>query len=487
MKKITTFLAAIMLIVSFANAQGLQAHLSYATFFSEEEGAFVETYISVNPNSIKYEQVDNGKYRGAVQVTLMFKQGEKVTAFDKYLLQSPLVDDTVANIPERLLDQKRFMLPSGDYDFTIKIADQNTDREPYVASEPVTVNYQEDKIAFSDMQMIDSYKKTSQENILTKNGYDLVPYPADFYPENKKEIMFYSELYNTEEVLSKNGMFLLKYYLQPAYTQQPMENYVRIRRMETRPVNIFFHKFNIEELPSGNYQLVMEVFNKQNELLASKNTFFQRSNPSIQADPLALTDEDVEKSFASSIKDKQVLKDYIKALNPVATASEKQFIYGDLNSHDLSTLQAFLYRFWLQRHPANTENAWQQYKEKIKTVQKEFKTIVKEGYEEDRGEIFLKYGPPNTVARSYNEPNAYPYETWHYYETDRHRDSKFVFYANDIVTNDFQLVHSNVPGEVKNRKWQIVVYGRNTKGSNVDTEGYPDLWGSKQEYYDNPY
>ena len=54
MKKITTFLAAIMLIVSFANAQGLQAHLSYATFFSEEEGAFVETYISVNPNSIKY-------------------------------------------------------------------------------------------------------------------------------------------------------------------------------------------------------------------------------------------------------------------------------------------------------------------------------------------------------------------------------------------------------------------------------------------------
>ncbi|MDZ7774623.1 MAG: hypothetical protein U5L09_02910 [Bacteroidales bacterium] len=45
-----------------------------------------------------------------------------------------------------------------------------------MASEPVTVNYQEDKIAFSDMQMIDSYKKTSQENILTKNGYDLGAY-----------------------------------------------------------------------------------------------------------------------------------------------------------------------------------------------------------------------------------------------------------------------------------------------------------------------
>ncbi|MDZ7774621.1 MAG: hypothetical protein U5L09_02900 [Bacteroidales bacterium] len=81
----------------------------------------------------------------------------------------------------------------------------------------------------------------------------------------------------------------------------------------------------------------------------------------------------------------------------------------------------------------------------------------------------------------------YPHEIWQYYETDRHRDSKFVFYANDIVTNDFQLVHSNVPGEVKNRKWQIVVYGRTTSGSNVDTEEYPDLWGSKQEYYENPY
>ncbi|MDZ7774622.1 MAG: hypothetical protein U5L09_02905 [Bacteroidales bacterium] len=47
-----------------------------------------------------------------------------------------------------------------------------------------------------------------------------------------------------------------------------------------------------------------------------KITFFQRSNPSFQTDPLALTDEDVEKSFASAIKDKQVLQDYIKALNP---------------------------------------------------------------------------------------------------------------------------------------------------------------------------
>lgn len=487
MKKISALFTVMLLTVSFAVAQGLQAHLSYATFLSEKEGTFVETYLSINPNSIKYEAVDNGKFRGAVEITMLFKQGDSVKAFDKYVLHSPHVEDT-ANIKERFLDQKRFLLPSGEYDFSIIIADQNADREPYVVSQPLVVALPDDEVAFSDMQMVDSYKKTSEKNMLTKSGYDLVPYPSDFYPENKKELIFYSELYNTEKVLSDSGMFLLKYYLQSIYSKRPLEDYVRVRRMESRPVHTLFHKFNIEDLPSGNYQLVMEVYNKQNELMAAKRSYFQRSNPSVESEPLAYTEADIEGTFASNINDKEVLKDYLKALNPVATSSEQQFIQDDnLNNQDLATLQAFLYRFWKQRNQVNTGQAWKQYKEKIKTVQKEFKTMVKDGYESDRGEIFLKYGPPNAVARSYSEPNAYPYEIWQYYETERHRDSKFVFYANDIVTNDFQLIHSNVPGEVKNRKWQMVVYGRSLESQNVDTEEYPDLWGSKQEYYDNPY
>ncbi|MGM0567571.1 MAG: GWxTD domain-containing protein [Bacteroidota bacterium] len=486
MKKSLLFIAAMMLLVPFSMAKSLQAHLSYATFFSTENGSYIETYLSINPNSVKYAETDDGMFKAALEITMKFKEEDKIVAFDKYILHSPKVADT-ANLDEHLLEQKRFALPSGEYNFEISIADANSSNKPFKASEKIQVDYSPDRIAFSDMQMVDSYKSTEKESILTKSGYDLVPYPSNFYPENKKEIIFYNELYNTSKVLGDDGKFLLKYYLQPVYTGQPMEEYLRIRRMDSRKVHSLFHKFDIEDLPSGNYELVMEVFNRENELIASKSTFFQRSNPSVKIDVTDLASEDIDETFASQYEEEEQLKEYIRALKPIANNNEKLFIQNNLNQQDLETLQAFLYQFWVQRDQLNTEKSWNAYKEKIKTVNEEFKTMVKPGYETDRGQVFLKYGPPNAVSQSYNEPKAYPYEIWQYYETERHRDSKFVFYAHDMVANDFHLIHSNVPGEVKNRKWQLMVYGRNVDKDNVDTEDYPDIWGSKQEYYDNPY
>lgn len=486
MKKSLLFITAMMLLVPFSMAKSLQAHLSYATFFSEENGSYIETYLSINPNSVKYAETKDGMFKAALEITMKFKQEKKITAFDKYILHSPKVKDT-ANLKEHFLEQKRFALPNGVYNFEISIADANSSNKPFKASEKIQLNYSPDRIEFSDMQMVDNYKPTEKESILTKSGYDLVPYPSNFYPENKEEIIFYNELYNTSHVLGDEGQFLLKYYLQPVYTGQPMEEYLKIRRMDSRKIHSLFHKFDIQDLPSGNYQLVMEVYNRENELMASKSSYFQRSNPSVKIDITDLTSEDINETFAAEYTEKEQLKEYIKALQPIASNNEKLFIQNNLDQQDLKTLQAFLYQFWLQRDQLKTEKAWNDYKTKIKTVNKEFKTMVKEGYETDRGRIFLKYGAPNAVSQSYNEPKAYPYEIWQYYQTERHRDSKFVFYAHDMVANDFHLIHSNVPGEVKNRKWQLMVYGRNMNKNNVDTEDYPDIWGSKQEYYDNPY
>lgn len=486
MKHLALIFGVILLSTGISSGKDLQAHLSYATFYSPERGPYVETYMSINPNTIHYQQTENGQYQGAVEITMMFKQGDNISAFDKYVLNSPLLNDTT-DIKEQFLDLKRFSLPKGKYSFNLIISDKNSNKEPYIVSETVSLNYDNQNIQFSDIQMVDNYSKSEKQNILTKSGYDLVPYPSNFYPENKEDFIFYSELYNTEKVLGKDSRFLLKYFLESAHTHQPLEDYVKIRRMDARSVHTIFHKFDISEIPSGNYQLVLQVYNEENELIADKRSFIQRSNPKVSVQNLQLAEVNVDDSFVAQLRDKEELIDYIQALRPIATPNEEAFIDNHLASLDIGTLQKFFYHFWHERNTMAPEQVWDAYHKNLVKVNNEYKTMVKNGYETDRGEIYLKYGAPNAIIQSFNEPNAYPFEIWQYYETERHRDSKFVFYTHDLVTNDFDLIHSNVPGEVKNRKWQMMVFGRNVEGSDVDVQRYPDLWGSKQEYYENPF
>lgn len=485
MKKLLLLVTGIILTGSLGlQAKNLQAHLSYASFYSMEEGPYIETYLSINPESVNYVKTPDGKFQATVKVTLMFKQGENVAAFDKYELNSPKLNDT-SNIQVQFLDQKRFLLGAGDYNFDLVISDKNSSNEPYTVSEPVTIDYNTNKIGFSDIQMVDSYKKSSKETILTKSGYDLVPYPSNYFPGNKENFTFYAELYNTGKVLGQGEPFLLKYYLENINRKNTLENFVRIRRMETSPVHIVFHDFDISGLPSGNYNLKLEVYNKENKLVASKSTFFQRSNPDIKMSAEDLADVNTASTFVNKYNDQQKLANHIRSLEPIATQLEKTFIYGNLMEKEPEVLKKFFYNFWFERNKMQPEKQWTEYKMHADLADKRFGTHVKEGYETDRGRIFLKYGKPNSISRSYNEPHAYPYEIWHYYSLGKQRDGKFVFYTHDLVTNDFELLHSNVRGEIQNRKWQIVV-NRGQAGENVDQENVRDIWGS-EDYWDIPY
>lgn len=487
MKKIL-WLIIITFIIGVGNiqAKNLQAHFSYATFFSLEEGPYIETYLSIKPESAHYTRTESGKFQASVQVTLKFKNGEKIAAYDKYKLNSPKIEDTT-NMDVQFIDQKRYSLPKGDYDLHLTLNDVHSDQGPQKVNQPVSVDYKQDSLSFSDVQMVDHYKKAQEKNVLTKSGYDLVPYPSNYFPENKKNLTFYSELYNTDQVLGDDQPFLMKFFVENATTGQMLENYVRTKRMEAKPVHVVFHDFDINNLPTGNYRLKLQVFNKDNEKVTSKVSFFQRTNSKVKLNEDDIADISVNQTFASRYTEKPALIENVKTLKPIATSLEKSFLRGNLQKKSLEILQKFFYTFWVDRDKMNPRKRWEKYLQRVEEADKKFATAIKEGYETDRGRVFLQYGSPNSISRSHNEPQAYPYEIWHYYSTEKRRKSIFIFYSHDMVTNAFELIHSNVPGEVKNRKWQLTVLGRGDQDPNVDVEEYPDIWGSEKGDWNIPY
>ena len=223
-------------------------------------------------------------------------------------------------------------------------------------------------------------------------------------------------------------------------------------------------------------------------MVAENEIFFQRSNPNIQFNLEDLASIDVNSTFSSRIKSNDTLQEFINCLDPIATELEKTFIYKQSQTADLKTKQQFFYNFWVSRDLVNPENAWKEYYGQVLIVNNVYKTQISKGYETDRGRVFLKYGPPNIISESYNEPSSYPYEIWHYYELgENQRNKKFVFYAYDMVTNNFKLLHSDAIGEISNYKWQVFLNNRWYDPYSVDIETSPDIYGGKAEdYYRNP-
>ncbi|MBL4594729.1 MAG: GWxTD domain-containing protein [Flavobacteriales bacterium] len=482
MKKYITSILLIFLISANAFAGNLKAYFTYCTFNSPNNGPYIETYLSVVGESSVYVKNNNNTFQSKIEITLIFKQGDEIKKFKKYNLLSPEITDSLSE-KVNFMDQQRISLPNGKYEFEISIKDLNSTELAFKSTQILTVDYPENEISISDIELIESLKKTKTKSIITKSGYDIFPYTSDFYPESFEKIAFYSELYNVDKVLGDNESFLISYYIETYETNKVAGNYKSFVRETAKPVNIILKSFNIEKLPSGNYNLVIEARNKSNDLLVKKKVFFQRSNP--KSTPLLISD-DYLNSFVAGMN-KEQLDDYIKSIEPISSNIEISFAQNQLKGKDEELMRQYFYNFWITRNELDPETEWKNYAKRVETTMKLFSTGIKKGYTTDRGRVYLKYGIPNTRSEVKSEPSSYPYEIWHYYKIENFSNKKFVFYSPDIITNDYPLLHSNMPGYINNSQWQVQLHKRTNQPIDMDTENNSDHYGGRaNDYFNNP-
>ena len=104
MKKIIFAIAFIIFTGSTALLAGnLRAYLSYATFTSPD-GPYIETYLSIHANSVKFVKLENDRFQGTVNILMTFNQDNEIKAYKKYELKSPEVKDT-SNMDFHFIDQ----------------------------------------------------------------------------------------------------------------------------------------------------------------------------------------------------------------------------------------------------------------------------------------------------------------------------------------------------------------------------------------------
>ncbi|MGR6088888.1 MAG: GWxTD domain-containing protein [Arcticibacter sp.] len=469
---------AISTMAFSANAQSLQAVFTHRTFYSPEQGPYIETYLSVVGNSVKYAPTSNGKFQAAIEVGATYKNAAgNIVHTDRYNLLSPEVSDSTKNA-FNFLDQQRVQLPNGQYTLELTVLDKNRGAKPATINNMIKLEYYDNIIAISDIQLVDQFTTSTTTSMITKSGYDVVPFADNFYPPSIEKIRFYAEVYNTNKVLGESP-YLLSFHIESEESKRKLDNLSGFVRQQAAPASVMMREISIKDLPSGNYNLVLEARNSQNEILATKSVFFQRSNRLSLPEGDDFSKLDVTNTFASVFNNKNELTDHILSLVPIASSIELIFIDNQLKLSELPLMQKFFYDFWLRRSPVSPESAWIAYRTEVMKVNSEYGTKITRGYATERGRVYLQYGAPNTISRNYTEPSAYPYEIWHYYKLGNQSNRKFVFYNPDLVTNDFQLLHSDALGEPFNNQWELLLQKRNTQSRDYDNEYKGDYYGNK--------
>ena len=195
--------------------------MSYTTFSSPLDGPYIETYLVVEGRSAEFILNSNSKYQASIQVIVLFKnQAGEISNYDKYELFSPELDDTT-DVNFTFIDQQRYSLKQGNYDFELQIWDKNSQAKPYVNLQPLSINYPDNEITISGIQLIESVRKSDEPNMLTKAGYDLVPFVVNYYPGQMNKLTYYVELYNTDKILQPEEKFLVTSYISTIEKDKP--------------------------------------------------------------------------------------------------------------------------------------------------------------------------------------------------------------------------------------------------------------------------
>ena len=299
------------------------------------------------------------------------------------------------------------------------------------------------------------------------------------------QLNYYYEIYNIDKEVGSEAI-LVTAFVEQLETARRLEAGQTLARRRADAVIPVVGSIDIADLPSGNYNLVCEVRNRDNQTMMYKKVTFYRSNPGVKAKEMS----DFATTFAGKYTDEDQLNIYLDGLYPIASEMGKEVSRELIKRPGLEEKQAFLYRFWTARDAMAPEAAWLQYKERIDYVQAHFSYPRTPGIHTDFGRVYLQYGPPDFVRdeknyvsankigsnqiQAYNTMNTgidqsptdgmtgtsqghvyyLPYQLWRYNKLDTDDPNRVFLFWDEHRSGYYLLLNSNARGEVQEAGWE---------------------------------
>ena len=448
----------LFLCINSLNAKNLEANFQYFNFQNDNGINYIETYLSFLSTELNYKKINSEEFQGSILINIIIKQGDKVNHIDKYLFNTPILKDTLTT--QYFIDKQIIALNNGTYELNIDLKDINSNKNTISASTSLKVDFPENQIFFSDIMILNEYRASNNNGPLYKSGYEIIPMHKQgdyFLDEPQSNLNFYVEWYHPITDTTLNSGYLFNYFIENEQTHIPITGFNAVKRKTMNHQKAHIGGFDISQLPSGNYNLVVQLLNRKGKGIIQKRLFFQRRNSKIILKPQDYASLNSEGSFVDRFTIIEEMAENISCLFPIANVSERSYANNQLSKWDLEQMKKFFYGFWVLRNPLEPETEWNKYYKAVKKANELFSANKIKGFATDRGRIYLKYGIADYIDNSVHEGNMLPYQIWNYNKIDQQTNRTFIFAETAVGTNDFELIHSNVRGEIYNQNWKNIV------------------------------
>jgi GWxTD domain-containing protein len=447
------FLIYLLIIGASQPVMSIRCFTDYNVFYvpkslsPDQSGPYLECYFELDETTCKKYFKESNPFIGA-EITISISKENKIIGFKKIKLEFPIL-----NQAQNFIGIERIPISNGQLALNMQVQDLGDMDAPALELNDQMEVIHLDKGAFiSDIEWVSGYSATVDENGFSKSGMDIIPHLSDIYQQEEKNIQCYFEIYNTDQFFGADP-FVYSFELKDKLGKS-VANTLRLKRETGKPVIPVIQSIDISHLPKGDYVLHIELKDKSNQLIIEKNRSFLKLQANDSIDLSSAIN-----SFASTYKDSIVLYEHIRSLKPISQNIEKSMIDG-MKEYSLWQLQGFFYQFWYKRNPMSPETAWRNYEKEVQACEREFGTKIKKGWETDRGRVYLEYGKPSTRVIRNNDPDYWPFEIWHYYQTNNNLHNKRLLFYNTSLNGDMELLHSDIAGEITNFDWKNMVRSR---------------------------
>ncbi len=489
------FLFICLVCLSSSIIANVTVYFNYATFSSPSAKPYLETYLTISGNTVKYKPI-TGSYQANINISWRILKGTEVIKSSNYNLLSPKVSDSL-QMPS-FIDNQRFSLSNGQYVLEFTIIDNAIPDKKTTHSEKININFNRNqKICNSDIQILESFNKTNSPTTLSKNGYDLIPYTINYYPKTQNSLKFYYETYNADSAFGKVSKFVYTYYIENSETAARLNTFSGFQKQNSQKVNPLLNQFDITQLPTGNYNLVIEVKDSLNKVQSQKKWFFQRQSDAIDQTLVQKAENKVKtiEDFFNLFQSQDSLKQFIECLWPRSTTKEREWQQVQIVKKDPNLMRSYCVDYWKKEAGDSIDplKTWYTYYKSVLEANALLKCGKQKGYYTDRGRVYLQYGKPDQRNQINSEANSYPYEIWQYYRIfDKttgkfFSNKKFIFVNFAIADNCYKLIHSEVRGEINDEKWRFKLVNRSQQTQNVDDTKPMNTYGNNaDENFNNP-
>ena len=434
----------------FMISWGYSIDVSISCLSYYQDSPYIEIYSRIIGGTARFLSVaeQDSMLESRVEFLVMIKdERNHIKIAEKYSLNSPETSRVVD-----YWDIRRFKLDPGIYNLELQYVDLNGESDTLFHKEKIKLTEYNESLALSDVMLLNEISMDEDHFAFSKSNFSFEPLIFESFGPNSNQLYFFSELYGSE--LIEEDLYF-KYFLMESSTleQKTKPGFKKIKG------GAIMENFDIEDMVTGKYTFVLEIVNKEQELLVRRERPFSIYHPYTDYQVEFRGDAKFETSFVQEMSDGE-LNYNLKAIFPIVPNTQNAILNDLVWSDKIKAKKYFLYNFYTRMSKDDPKGIFEKYMKVAVAVDKKFKTNLGHGFETDRGNIFLKYGKPDDLIEVLDEPSAPPYEIWiynHLPETNQ-TGVKFLFYNADLAPNDYRLLHSNCRGEIQNPRWEVELY-----------------------------